>query len=387
MDESANLVPVAPLLVTVAAVIGITSVVWFIFWQQHDDSRLQQISALSVQLEQRAVTADELRRHYHDSQKALAASRDLRTELDEQLMRSRQQLQQLEAANWPQRYARLQSENDTLNERLQTLTAETSRVRDEVQQRHTELQASYRDLERAFINLELDHDALQSQYAQSHQSASQEQISLQIALTEAERQRLALADQKDILARDLITSEINQSIDNSRQQSLISTLVDEQEAVQSQLAELRTRNQTLLAEQEKLQAGLEQATAASVEPPLQTLTLAPPAQAVTAASAITAPADSSFRQARLLSLKVALADSNPQDRGAILLAVIPTIPDGIRGSELTDLLDELPEADIVTVIEGSQRHIQRPLDANSIEHISDRIANADQRRSVVQLLQ
>lgn len=387
MDEADNLVPVAPLLVTVASVIGVTSAVWFILWQQHDATHQQQLSELNTQLEQRAASADELQRQYRDSKAALAVSRDLRAELDEQLAHNRQQLQQLEEANWPQRYARLQSENVALNKRLQALTDELSSVHEEAQQRHTELQANYRDLEEAFINLELDHDALQNRFSQAHQSARQEQISLQIALTEAEQQQRTATDQKDILARDLVTAEIDQSINSSRLRSRIATLMDEQQAIRSRLAELRTRNEILLAEQEKVRNEAEQKAVANVEPPLETLTLEPPPESASAASPATTSADNSFRMARLLSLKTALADTSPPDRGAILLAVLPTIPDGIRGRELAELLDELPAIDIARVIEGSQRHIQRPLDESSIEHISARIANADQRRNIVQLLQ
>ncbi len=387
MDEADNLVPVAPLLVTVASVIGVTSAVWFIFWQQHDATHQQQLRELNTQLEQRAASADELQRQYRDSKAALAVSRDLRAELDEQLVHNRQQLQQLEEANWPQRYARLQSENVALNKRLQTLKDELSSVHEEAQQRHTELQANYRDLEEAFINLELDHDALQNRFSQAHQSARQEQISLQIALTEAEQQQRTVTDQKDILARDLVTAEIDQSINSSRLRSRIATLMDKQQAIRSRLAELQTRNEILLAEQEKVRHEAEQKAIANVEPPLETLTLEPPPESASAASPATTSADNSFRMARLLSLKTALADTNPPDRGAILLAVIPTIPEGIRGRELAELLDELPAIDIARVIEGSQNHIQRPLDESSIEHISVRIANADQRRHIVQLLQ
>jgi ribosomal protein L12E/L44/L45/RPP1/RPP2 len=66
--------------------------------------------------------------------------------------------------------------------------------------------------------------------------------------------------------------------------------------------------------------------------------------------------------------------------------VIPTIPDGIHGTELIELISGMNSADITQVIQSVRQHINMPLDSTSLDMI---VANLDETdaQDVLKLLQ
>ncbi|MDZ7735189.1 MAG: hypothetical protein U5P41_02860 [Gammaproteobacteria bacterium] len=70
MSQSRDLVPVAPLLVTVIAVCGLTSAVWSIFWQRHDTEQSGRVSQMTEHLEQAEADNSRLLDRYTAAEQA-----------------------------------------------------------------------------------------------------------------------------------------------------------------------------------------------------------------------------------------------------------------------------------------------------------------------------
>lgn len=69
-----------------------------------------------------------------------------------------------------------------------------------------------------------------------------------------------------------------------------------------------------------------------------------------------------YRFARLKSLADTMKGLPSADRKNILIKVIPTVPQGITGTELIQLTSSMASKDILAVIQSTKQSIQRPID-------------------------
>ena len=87
--------------------------------------------------------------------------------------------------------------------------------------------------------------------------------------------------------------------------------------------------------------------------------------------------EDNFRSARLESLGNAMQNRNSNERKNILVSVIPNIPDGITGNELTSLVEGMESADILSVIRSTTTHINKPLSNEVFSRLTRNMNNQD----------
>lgn len=379
MDESRDLVPVAPLLVTIVAVVGITSAVWSHYWSRQQAEYQQRLSDQTEQYQADRNAREALLNQHEQQRLAQARKAD---DLKKQLDNTRSRLAAVEAENWPARYQTLKQRHNELSDQLAELQQRHSMTHRSIAAEQQALQARHDDLEAAYILLELEHDALRETHAQDQQSAAQARSRQHVALSEARAEKDDLLALQASLERDLISRELSQS-------GLRSRVLDaqrEQQRLRAALADSEEHLQQLLAREQQLTADLQAARqAATTTPPLESRTTEPQPRAVAATT--DASGDSGFRLARLQSLKAAVADASSRDRRLIILTVLPSIPGGVRGPELADLIAGMETPDIIELIESGRSHIRRPLDNMSYRRIMQQLADESSRRQVTALLQ
>ncbi len=380
MHESRDLVPVAPLLVTIVAVAGLTSAVWWIVWQRHDDLQSDRVAELSQQLERAETARSQLAGRYSAAREARHQYELELQRLGDELDTTRQQLSALEDRNWPERYAQLERENYNLSEQVTELEVRNSITRDNYTAEHEQLQAAHKQLQQDFSQLDDEHTALKQRLSQSRAAADEEITALQARLAEVTDKRQSLSQWRRALERDLI----NRDIEAGQQAARLETLATQRQQLQAQLAASEQRHTQLSAE---LQTARE-STAESQPPVEQRQTSAQPRPVpATQGDENQEEEDAGFRQARVASLKNAVRDSDSRDRKSIILTVLPTIPEGVQGTELADLVDGMDNQDIIAIIREGRPHISRPVDNDSYERIMRQLENEDSRRTVTRLLQ
>ena len=97
------------------------------------------------------------------------------------------------------------------------------------------------------------------------------------------------------------------------------------------------------------------------------------------ATADTGNADKSesYRYIRLNSLGNAMLNQDSAARKKILSSVIPTIPNGISGTELLALISGMDSNDILQVIQSTDKYISRPLDDKTLSTLGANMNKAD----------
>ncbi|MDZ7735188.1 MAG: hypothetical protein U5P41_02855 [Gammaproteobacteria bacterium] len=248
---------------------------------------------------------------------------------------------------------------------------------------YEQLQERYNDLQHEFLDLEREHASLDQQYRQARDSTGEELAELRRELVETEQQ----ARLQHALERDLIDREIG----DSRLESRVAELEHQRQALQAAVTESEQRIQALKDRSQKLSAKLQAASEREqVSPPVRELTTQAPPRAVTAAAGgqeSDPEADTGFRQARIQSLQAAMQNASSADRKAILLTVIPTIPGGVEGPELAELVAGMDSRHIIEILEDGRPHIRRPVDNDSYKRIMQHLEDGDSRRLATRLLQ
>ena len=398
MQASRDMVPIAPLLATIVAIAGLTSAVWWGVWQRHDHRQSAATAALEQELahvradrQQLASRLDATRESRHEQ--ALELQR-----LGDQLQTTRRQLKAIEAENWPARHTELKQRNYELSEQVAELEVRNSITRDNYAADFERLQDKHEQLQQDFSALKASREALrdqaddtdkritqlQQQLAKVRSFAAAEITALQAGLKTAKANQDTLVQWRRTLEHDLISSEIQ----TGKLAERITALADERRRLQTRLAASEEQLQTLQARNKQLTASLKQTD--NDQPAVKPIEQQPRARAVAARTTAQEKEDNSdagFRLARLESLKSALANSNTADRRTILLTVLPTIPGGIRGTELAPLLDGMRATDIIAIIRDSRAHIRRPVDNDGYERIMRHLADEKSRRTVTRLLQ
>lgn len=383
MSQPRDLVPVAPLLVTVIAVCGLTSAVWSIFWQRHDTEQSGHVAQMAEQLEQAEADKSRLLDRYTAAEQARRESELALLSREKELETVRQQLAGMESENWPARYAALEKENYNLSERIEEIELRSNMERDKYIAEYEQLQERYNDLQHEFLDLEREHASLEQQYRHERDSADGELAELRRELDDSEQQ----ARLQHALERDLIDREIG----DSRLENRVVELERERQALQTAVAESEKRIQALNDRSQELSAKLQAASESEqVTPPVQELASQAPPRAVPAAAGgqeSDPEADTGFRQARIQSLQAAMQNASSADRKAILLTVLPTIPDGVDGTELAELVAGMDSRHIIEILEDGRPHIQRPVDNDSYKRIMRHLEDGDSRRLATRLLQ
>lgn len=382
------MVPVAPLLATIIAVAGLTSAVWWGFWKFNSGEQIAENRQIAERLERIDTERARLLEQYSATEQARLDSERRRLTAEKELAVLRRQLDQLEAENWPERYRRLEQENYDLSERLQELEVQYSIQRDNLATDIEDLQADRERLQQDYAELEREHLALGDRLRHQRESAASRRGELQQALDEAERQRRQLARLRGALERDLIARELDGEqlrAELAGAQTRVAGLARERDALKTALAESEQHLQALQERNRKLTGDLAAARDQSQPPPVQPMTSEAPPRAVPAVAE--GETESGFRVTRLKSLKAALNGASSADRKAIILSVIPSIPGGVKGTELADLVAGMDSRHVVEVIAGSREHIRRPVDNASHERIMQLLENEASRRQVARLLQ
>lgn len=326
MSDTGQSVSVAPLLTTVVIIAICTSILWLYFWHTHDRARDLQLQALTAEVELQRDHAAGLLEQYSTAEEARRQSELALLEVRSRLEATEQTLARLEAQDWEQRYRVATTENHELSERITELELRHAIARDQMENELTLLLGQYTEQQDAFETLEAAHSA-QTDIEQSYQ---QLQIDHATALEELENLRAG------------------------------------HQAIEQSLAESRL-------ELQQLQRAAEQTV----------VTAAPAAAAPAVTGGGTA---TSYRLVRLQSLANAMQGQSSGDRRSILTSVIPTIPEGIDGNELGELVSGMDSADILQVIQTTRQHINTPLDNSSLDRLLPKL-NATDAQVALELLQ
>lgn len=329
MSDADRSVSVAPLLTTVVIIAACTSVLWLYFWHTHDRSRDLQLQALSAELELQRNKEAGLLEQYTAAEEARRQSELALLEARTRLETTEQALARLEAGNWEERYRAATAENYELSERITELELRHAIARDQMENELTLLLGRYSELQNAFEALEDEHAGL----AQTHEALEN-----------------TLAAQSDL---DHAYQQLQ--IDHATAQDELKSLRAQHQALEQSLAESRL-------ELQQSQRASESAVAAAP---------------ITTAPVAAAGASSGYRLVRLQSLANAMHGQSSSDRRSILTSVIPTIPDGIDGNELDELVSGMDSADILQVIQATRRHIHTPLDNTSLDRLLPKLNETD----------
>lgn len=323
MIEKAQPVSIAPLLTTVVIIAACTSALWIFFWQQHEQSRDQQLQNLAAELEMRREREADLLNRHATAEEARRRSEQTLLEVRAQLDAVQNNLARME--DWEAQYRAAALKNHALYEQLNELELRHAIARDRLESELTLLLGRHTDLKR-------DHAEL----ADAHKSLEQ-----------------ALATQSDL----------NQAYHQLQ--------LDHQAAQD----ELRALEQSLADSTQQLeQARLATGSAANIATP--DANIAAPAITATTSGSGTTPG---YRLVRLQSLGNAMHGRSSDERRSILTSVIPTIPNGVDGSELVELVAGMDSSHILQVIEATRQNINTPLDRVSLDTITAQLDESDAR--------
>lgn len=346
MSDTDQSVSVAPLLTTVIIIAACTSALWLYFWQTHDQARAQQLESLTAELEQRRNTEAGLLTKYSTAEEARRRSEQALLDIRNRLEVTEQALAQLESANWEERYRAATAENYELSERIVELELRHAIARDHIETEHNHLLDTHVALEQAFA-------ALQSEYAELQQTHQELETTL------ASQQQLEHAFVQLELEHADALDELNE-------------LREQQQVLEQSLAESRRELEQAQREREQV-AVAEQQTQEMVATP------------ATAGPVAAANASPGYRVVRLQSLGNAMQGRSSGERRSILTTVIPTIPDGIDGTELLELVAGMNSTDIMQVIQTTRQHINTPLNSASLDLIMVQLDETD-AQNVLELL-
>ena len=180
------------------------------------------------------------------------------------------------------------------------------------------------------------------------------------------------------------------SIDIDRLERAQSFLSDENSTLKKYVAEQKAINDAHIQTIAKLESEIKKNknTIAKLNKPPEKL---PPPEPEPKTEVITKPLPASktvaaadknnkqdvYRHVRLQSLSNAMINQDSSVRRKILVSVIPTIPDGVSGSELLALTNNMQGEDIFAVIQITNKYVTRPLDAQAISGLTSNMNEKD----------
>ena len=327
------------LLVVLAA--AITSLPWFYFYNQKQhqlslsaETHKNQVDALERQLDQQTLLKQELINSLSVSQEARVKAESELAEISARLTQTEEKLNVLDTMDWERKYKFALLDNEILVEQVAELEFRQEQKNDQMLETYGQLNETKKHLEEEFIRLEFDYDDLLEE--------------------DANLKKRYLAD--------------------------IQEMTDESEA----LKEIIGKNKDQLTSQEKIIAGLkkenleyknvlDQKKGETVADRKDVKVITPE----TIKKSGKTGTDDNFRSARLKSLNNAMLNRNSNDRKNILVSVIPNIPDGITGHELTSLVEGMDSADILSVIQSTTTHINKPLSSEVFSRLTRNMSNQD----------
>lgn len=103
----------------------------------------------------------------------------------------------------------------------------------------------------------------------------------------------------------------------------------------------------------------------------------PPQSVVKPEKSVTADSPTDYRSARVISLISSTKSLSSKEKLNVLVKVIPTVPDGITTSELTNLTTGMSSGDILSLIKTAEKHIRKTTDRKSISLLLSKMKNTD----------
>ncbi len=313
------------LIIAVVLTATVISVCWLYFYNQEQHLHMmtislneKQIASLEEQLDRQSVLNNELINNLAGTQEARVLAETQLAEITAQLMATEEKYNSLDDMNWESKYKFAMLDNESLVAKIAELEFGHEEIIDAFENSEEELLSVKSYIEEDFINLEfkydvlLDEDAyLKEQYISDVQQFAKESETLRNDLNKKEKEL-------------------------KKQQQLVSKLQEEN---------INYKN-TLAQKKKEIVSGKEE---------VQNIT-------ATASNKKTDYDNSeNFRTARIRSLSSAMLNRNSIERKNILVSVIPNIPNGVSGNELSSLVQGMESADILSVIQSTTPHINRPL--------------------------
>ena len=327
------------LLVVLTAVI--TSLPWLFFYNQKqhqismaNDIQKTRVDALEKQLDQQNLLKQELINSLSASQEARVKAESELAETASKLSQTEEELSELDTMDWERKYKFALLDNEILVEQIAELEFRQEQKNEQNLESYNLLDETKKYIEEDFIRLEFDYDDLLEEDAKLK---SQYLSDIQELANESETLRATLDKNKNKLVK---------------QEKIIADLQKEN---------LNYKN---ILEQKKNEIVADGKDVKIITPE-------------TIKKSDVASTDDNFRSARLKSLSNAMHNRNSNDRKNILVSVIPNIPDGITGHELTSLVEGMESADILSVIQSTTTHINKPVSNEVFNQLTRNMNNQE----------
>jgi chromosome segregation ATPase len=314
------------IIIAVVLTAVITSIPWLYFnnQEQYIHSTIvslneKQVKSLKEQLDQQAFLNQELVNNLASIQEARVFAETELTEITAKLSQTEEKLYSLDDMDWESKYKFAMLDNETLVEEIAELEFQHEENIDHLSDTHHQLQAVKEYIEEDFIKLEFEHDELLED--------------------EANLMKQYINDvQQFTLETESLRNDLNKKKEElKKQQQLVSKLQNENINYKSKIAQKKKEAVTSKEESQSK--------------------ITPADNKITGNNAKAG----SYRTARIRSLSAAMLNRNSTDRRNILVSVIPNIPNGVSGIELSSLVQGMDSADILSVIQSTTPHINRPL--------------------------
>lgn len=314
-------------------IVAIFTIVLTYVWIDQQNSRKERIESLEQQLARQLKINHRLVDNFSKTQEVRLKAEVQLAELSERLTATEEQLSSLEEMDWESRYEAAKLENETLAAKITEMEFQHSVDIDTQSESHNLLLAAKSFIEEDFIRLEFEHEKLAEEYTQLQQQYAHD-------AKKWKKDNKALSE--DLNSKE---SEIKD------QMQLITKLQSDKNTYKDTIAKLE--NQSVPKPEEKISGS------------------------TTTQKANKNISTKDYRSVRLQSLNDAMTNRNSSDRKKILMSVIPTIPDGISGSELILLISGMESEDILSVIQAANNYITRPLDGNVLNALSKNMNESD----------
>lgn len=319
----------------------ITSLPWLYFYNQKqhqlsllEDAHKNQLDVLEKQQDQQTLLKQELINSLSASQEARVKAESELAEATSRLSQTEEKLSELDNMDWERKYKFALLDNEIMVGQIAELEFKQEQQNDQLQESYNLLDETKKYIEEDFIRLEFDYDELLEEDAKLK---NQYLADIQEITNESEALKAALNENKNKL---------------KKQEKVIAGLQKENQDYKN------------ILQQKKNEIAADNSDAKIITPE-------------TIKKSDNAGTGDNFRSARLKSLSDAMFNRNSNDRKNILVSVIPNIPDGISGNELTSLVEGMESADILTVIQSTTTYINKPLSSEVSSRLTRNMNSQD----------
>lgn len=329
------------IILPVVLTVVITSLPWLYFYnlKHHqlslaDEIHQNQLDALERQLDQQMLLKQELINSLSASQEARVKAESELAEISAKLAQSEEKLSELDTMDWERKYKFALLDNEILVEQIAELEFRQEQDNEQLLEAYNQLDETKKYIEEDFIRLEFDYDEL---LEEDSKLKNQYLNDMQELANEADALKATIGKNKDQI---------------KKQEKIIASLKKDNLDYKNTLEQGKKE---IVAESKEIKI----ITPDTIKKSGKTGT------------------DNNFRSARLKSLSNAMLNRNSNDRKNILVSVIPNIPDGVTGNELTSLVEGMESADILSVIQSTTTHINKPLSSEVFSRLTRNMNNQE----------